>query len=356
MAGPIFIVGSSRSGTELIRSILNNSEAIYISNETHYFDDLRPRLKHPDKGCDADERRFVVKYFHALNQHAYGFHRSPETELHDVLSSNRIQQTFGLANVDLETSMSADRIFEDYCRSKAPVRRAVWGEKTPRHVFRLNDIKRVYPAARIIFCHRDPRGVVASYRDWKNRWFEEQILDKGAEIRIKGEEDRVKKSYSILVQCLMWNGAIRSALSAKKTYGTDYIHFLKFEDLLCHPYATVETLCAWLGTPYSSQMLDVMMVNSSYTQAGTVRGISHEPSRRWATKLSEKEVGLIEMATATKMRVLNYDFSLAKKDYIYSIKQILLLPFHILRALFVNRHRISNICEYLLSRATGVSK
>ena len=42
---PIFIVGISRSGTTLLRKILNQHSDVWIvERETHYFDDLRVKM------------------------------------------------------------------------------------------------------------------------------------------------------------------------------------------------------------------------------------------------------------------------------------------------------------------------
>ena len=50
MSGEIFVVGASRSGTNLVRALLNAHSTLWISAETHYFDDLRPRL--PGNGTE----------------------------------------------------------------------------------------------------------------------------------------------------------------------------------------------------------------------------------------------------------------------------------------------------------------
>ena len=42
--GPVFLVGSSRSGTALLQAILNNAD-VHLAGETHYFDDLRLQLR-----------------------------------------------------------------------------------------------------------------------------------------------------------------------------------------------------------------------------------------------------------------------------------------------------------------------
>ena len=44
-ARPLFVVGPSRSGTSLMRALLNGHADIALAGETHYFDDLRVTAK-----------------------------------------------------------------------------------------------------------------------------------------------------------------------------------------------------------------------------------------------------------------------------------------------------------------------
>jgi hypothetical protein len=70
---PVFIIGSARSETELMRQILNRHSQVMIGMETHYFDDLRPRV-----GCTAQEppdrgnKALADAYFAMLRRGAYG--------------------------------------------------------------------------------------------------------------------------------------------------------------------------------------------------------------------------------------------------------------------------------------------
>src|SRR5690242_2778675 len=75
---PVFVVGPSRSGTSLLRAALNAHPEFWIVRETHYFDDLRPRL--PDRGAialDGDDRERCERYFLALGHRAYGHKGDP---------------------------------------------------------------------------------------------------------------------------------------------------------------------------------------------------------------------------------------------------------------------------------------
>ncbi len=157
---PIFVVGASRSGTELMRSILNQHPSVRISTETHYFDDLRVKLKgHEQRGLTEQEAYRCEVYFRTAMHRRYG-HRSEPANL--SLSQQALRGTAAMIGT------GADAFFEAFCRLDAQQNGADrWGEKTPRHIFCLPEIMRAYPGAQIICMVRDPRAVIASYRDWK---------------------------------------------------------------------------------------------------------------------------------------------------------------------------------------------
>ena len=68
---PVFIVGPSRSGTALVRSLVNRHPDVHIANETHYFDDLR-RTVAAAEVLSVEDRQVAVDYFRALTHRPYG--------------------------------------------------------------------------------------------------------------------------------------------------------------------------------------------------------------------------------------------------------------------------------------------
>lgn len=64
---PVFIIGSARSGTELMRQILNRHSQVMIGMETHYFDDLHPRVGCAAQGpLDPGNKAMADAYFAML--------------------------------------------------------------------------------------------------------------------------------------------------------------------------------------------------------------------------------------------------------------------------------------------------
>ena len=78
MERPVFIVGASRSGTAMLQSVLRRNPDVRLAGETHYFDDLRPRVIGTRLAdLDAADRDASVDYFRALTVRPYGKNGDP---------------------------------------------------------------------------------------------------------------------------------------------------------------------------------------------------------------------------------------------------------------------------------------
>jgi hypothetical protein len=126
---PIFIVGCQRSGTTLLRLILDSHSKISCGPETRFLEDLE---------------RIVGKDWKRLSQ--YGFTQE------EWLA--RVAQFFG-------------GIQSDYAMSRGKSR---WADKSPRYALHLPFILRVFPDAQIVHLIRDGRDVAVSHRKRFGYW------------------------------------------------------------------------------------------------------------------------------------------------------------------------------------------
>jgi len=315
---PIFIVGPSRSGTSMLREIFNRHPELWITRETHYFDDLRRR---------SADRPEVEDYFLTVGTLAYG----AETSAADAGDEARLE----LRTAAGELGGTPDAYFEAFCRGRARRQgRARWGEKTPRHVFRIAEMLDVFPDARVICMSRDPRAVVASYRDWTRR----PELSPDVESPFAGDRRRARSSYGLLLSCLMCKSALVAGVRAAMRYGEASVRVVRFETLVRGPRETLGDLCEWLELPFDERMLDVPIVQSSYA-SGEARGISTEPLERWRDALTETEIRTIEAACGDVMRRLGDDRA-----------TVALLPLDVVRAAHANRGRMGSPLSYVWRR------
>jgi len=123
---PIFIVGCARSGTTLLRMMLDSHPRISCGEETKFLADLAPILG---------------QHWRLLE--TYGYDRGWWLD--------RIRDFYG-------------GFQEDYRERRGKVR---WAEKTPTYTMHLDFVEALFPDAQYVHVLRDGHDVVASFRE---RW------------------------------------------------------------------------------------------------------------------------------------------------------------------------------------------
>jgi hypothetical protein len=126
---PIFIVGCQRSGTTMLRLMLDSHSQISCGPETRFLEDL-------ERIVDGDWRR--------LSQFGY-----PQEEW-----LRRIRLFF-------------EGIQSDYARSRGKTR---WADKSPRYALHIPFLMQVFPDAQIVHVIRDGRDVAVSHRKRFGYW------------------------------------------------------------------------------------------------------------------------------------------------------------------------------------------
>jgi hypothetical protein len=122
-APPIFVVGCQRSGTTLVRLMLDSHPNISCGPETRFLADLAKV---------TGENWTRLAHFGFDQQY---WHRSVATFF--------------------------EQIQQDYAASRGKTR---WADKTPRYALSLGFIDSLFPDCKVVHVVRDPRDVVASHR------------------------------------------------------------------------------------------------------------------------------------------------------------------------------------------------
>ena len=338
--GPLFIVGYSRSGTELARAILNSHSRIHICDETHYFDDLRPRLK---KGSHSDptDREKVLRYFDGMKGAGYAL----------ASADKGAHRRTGHSEAPQSPWLGADAAFQRYCQQAIQdTKTTVWGEKTPRHLFRVREMLSAFPEAKFLILIRHPCGVVASYRDWKNRWFSEKPVDDDLRVLIDNEERRTQLSYNISITTLLWIAAARATSQLQAALGPKVVQTLRFEDLLDQPERSVRRIMEWVGQPYEPVMLDVRVVNSSYVSPSTHEGPDRSIAARWRDVLGRNEIAYVGWLARRTARKAGYEVDSPSPNFQVIMSEFIILPVALLRAWRANSGRIASPFSFVGKR------
>lgn len=342
---PIFIVGPSRSGTTLLRAMLCHHSDVHITAETHWFDDLRLDLD-LQKNLDEESRRRCEDWFLALSHRPFGHQGDPE--------QGWMTRADMVAKVAARGG-SADDYFSSFCQLDAERQgKSRWGEKTPRHAFRIDEILAAYPQAKVICMARDPRGVVASYRDWKSQGGHDFDRDPGHSKALEDEHKRTRSSYHILIATFMWSSAVNASLAAVRKHGKERVMLLRYEDLVLNAEQTNREVCAWLGMQPEPKMLDVPMVNSSFQQYDSAGGINRNPVEGWKNRLSKAEIGVIQAACSKVMRASGYEKVDAGLWQPFALAKWISFPFAVLNAARANRNRFTSLPTYVWQRVRNL--
>jgi len=171
---PVFITGMPRSGTTFLhRLILQDPGTI----APRLFELVYPHASRAGRLETALRRRWVglqLAVFRTLSPEFNALHPvavdAPE-ECTDitahVFQSLRFESTYRVPSYSgwlqrhgLLHAYRFHRRFLQHLDADLPGRR--WILKSPDHVFALDDIRKVYPDARLVFIHRDPVRVLAS--------------------------------------------------------------------------------------------------------------------------------------------------------------------------------------------------
>ena len=141
----VFIVGMNRSGTTLLRMMLDAHPQLTIPPETHFVPDLIKAVREPGA--------------------------TPEAAL-EAMKSAREWGDFGFSDEEmlarlralpkLKPGAAVRTFYEAYMAQQGKPR---WGEKTPTYVQKMKLIQRALPEARFIHVIRDGRDVALSVLD-----------------------------------------------------------------------------------------------------------------------------------------------------------------------------------------------
>ena len=338
---PVFIVGPSRCGNTLLQEVLNLHSRLHICSETHWFDDDRSIRCH---AIETDEdRKQSQDWFLSLSDRPFGYNGDPDQGWLD--RSDLEREARGLT-----TDAPRDSYFVAWCQLDAAQHgKARWGEKTPRHVFRISDILQAFPDAKILCCIRNAPAMIASYRQWGLRTghdLEKESSSTATEV----EKQRTRASYHPAIAAMLWRGAVRSSLRAREQFGEDRVKLVFYEQLVLQPEGTVSDLVDWLGETFEPQTLSVPMVNSSFDQHQADAGFVSHPLDRWQQQLDASDLAVIQLLCSNELRRLDYAAVSEWHQLWRALPAMLRLPMAVLRAARANQDRTGHLLPYIWRR------
>ncbi len=286
-----FIVGVGRSGTTMLRLMLDAHPELTIPPETHFVPDLIDAIEGGASPEQAVEVMTAVRQWGDLH-----------TEPDEVLARWRELDSF-------EAGPALRAFYEIF---PARMGKPRYGEKTPAYVKSMIKIEGVLPEARFIHVIRDGRDVALSR--WK---------------RTLGDKDPAPASKVAET----WARRIRRA----QRHGSKVSHYLelRYEDLVTDTEPNLRKICEFLELDWDPVVLtyyehaadrmaemarDLPATDGKPTRPGSERMQAHamtqkppDPSAmyRWKEKMKPEDVAEFDAAAGDLLSELGYEVGTA---------------------------------------------
>jgi hypothetical protein len=263
----ILIAGCPRSGTTLIRNMLNAHPDIYIFPQTQFFNKV------------WGSRRLVA-------------YKKNREKLLNIIASDRAVLRDEL-DMFSEQNLSR-RNFDNYCDEYIQIiednnlfKKKIIGDKTPRHIFFIDKIKcHMKHNLKTIVAVRDSRAVIAS-------------------LKKRGMIGSVAQGAAI------WNFFLERITTLLNTLTPEEIIYIRYEDLVSDPVNITRELSSFLNLGYSEHMLNVKESNSSYTRKPQ-KGIYKDSLFQWQEEFNQEEIHVISQLT--KNYLFRFDYCIASSN------------------------------------------
>jgi len=217
----IFLVGSARSGTTLLQSILSSHPDIYSFPETHFFSKTLPMRRSKRFIWRFKQKDFqIFKQYLRLIKKEYLLSQVIDIIPHRTMSISKWVNSI----IEILDLISIDE------------KQQIWLEKTPSHLRYVDLIEKARKDINFIHMIRNGEDVIASLYQATNQYPE---LWGG----VRSIENCVKR----------WK---RDIVISSKFIGKRKHFFVIYDDLVKEPAKIIENLCSKLDISYFPEMLE----------------------------------------------------------------------------------------------------
>ena len=275
---PMFMIGTQRSGSNLLRLMLNQLSEVAAPHPPHILQRLVPLAsRYGDLGQDENFTRLVddVCRLVELNPVPWEKVRLDRAQVARRCSERSLVAVFGAV----------------YDLLAAAWGKSTWCCKSLANIFYLDEIEHYFrDGARYIYLFRDGRDVAVSFRK-----------------AVVGE----KHFYHIARE---WGSTQRIALAKREQIGRERFFDVRYEDLTADAATAMQALCRFLGYRYTPEMLDFhrteearKAASSSELWGNVVNPVMRDNSRKFLREASAEDVQIFELEAGDVLDALGYE-------------------------------------------------
>jgi hypothetical protein len=262
----VVVLGVSRSGTTLLKAMLDAHSQLAIPTESYFV----PQLW--DRHGERPNRDELLEDLSRLERI-----RQWRVELQDVAEHLPPEPTFAEA---------IDAIYRSYAEGHGKSR---YGDKTPLYMQHLDVLPRAFPDAHYVHIVRDGRDAALS------------MLAMRRKPRFNLSRPRGVGDFACA-----WQREIRDA----QQFGLTHPYFeLRYEDLVAEPEARLRDVCNFLGLDFEPGMLEYHRREDPALYADHPR-LAQPPvrdARSWRKEMHDEDAELFEAIAGDLLTELGYE-------------------------------------------------
>ena len=274
---PVIVLGVRRSGTTLLRVMLDRNPELAVPDESYFV----PQLANRHRG-EVDPGSFVDDLRRLPTLVEWGL--SPDA----VAGRLRKGMTPGAA---------IGSVFEAYAAAHGKPR---WGDKTPLYMQYLPLLERLFPTALYVHLIRDGRDAAVSFLS-----VPEGIMTAGW--------GHPREAAGFACQ---WATELRAARALGARVGPERYLEVRYEALVAEPAVELRHICELAALDYDDAMLGYVGQTDSARKKHQLR-LNEPPrvgARDWRTEMAREDVTAFESIAGDLLHELGYEVSTPGSD------------------------------------------
>lgn len=273
---PIFMIGTQRSGSNLLRLMLNQLPEIAAPHPPHILQRMMPLVSsYGDLSDDLNFSQLVDDVCRLV-------------ELNPVLWEGVVLDRKDIARRCGERSVPAihGAVYDVCAEAKGAL---TWCCKSLANINYTAELESYFRTPKYIYLYRDGRDVAVSFSK-----------------AVVGE----KHFYHIARE---WAATQEQALAFREKVGPERCISVSYEELTAYPERTARLLCAFLGVTFRESMLDYyktegakQAATSSELWRNVTSPVIKNNSRKFLNEASKRDIGIFESVAGRVLDALGY--------------------------------------------------